>query len=551
MMRLLVPDKITDAKLLSSSVPEVEAPPWSSGETYGVGATVISPSSHSVFESLQAANLNRAPDTSPAWWVRRGPTNRWAMFDGSASTVSSSSDGAIIVDLDVGVVEDITFIDLVAAEIRITASGLDVTRSVPAPVAPATSVTLTIGALGFAGGALRISITGSGTVSVGNVSLGSYLSLGDTQHGVSLGIIDYSRKVTDDFGNISVVRRGYSRRVTARVAVLPDQVDTVSSQLAAVRATPCVWDVSPRHQAFSVYGYYTDWQFDIAFPTLAFFTITLESMYEEGYAVTPGASVSAPRTLAQLNFNGLPVVDEVAGHDIVLAGWTDNGLGYDYNARISTAVTLPSSTGSMENFGVAPEIGDGSNASPTARTRSNAALDPIDPPMGIDAVTYESFIYVPSTGGTLTDAGFEFDALILDANYDELEINFNLNLGATTGTDVADVSLDWAGIVDPILSAAVAGSATGLTVPRDQWVHVAAVVTRTSLRLFVDGIRVVDETISGMRSAGLAGCSFARMRVNPEKRVGTRPMYQGCTRLHSGELYVDDFTPPTDQFDYP
>lgn len=258
---------------------------------------------------------------------------------------------------------------------------------------------------------------------------------------------------------------------------------------------------------------------------------------------------TGPRTLAQMNFNSAPPVDEIGNHEILLDGWTDLGLGYDYNGRITSAVALPGSTGSFENFGTAPES-DLSAASPTVRSRSNSNLDPLDPPLGVDELTFESFIYV-SSDGTLADAGYEFECRVGDPSYDYLRIDFDINfVGATaTGDDWAYARVsgnNWDN--EAILPSDIENSILNQSWPRDQWIHVAAVVTRTSFRAFIGGVRVIDEPITAMRAAGFSECSFVRMEVNPEKRDGTAKMYQGSTRMFAAALYTDDFTPPTSQF---
>ena len=510
-MRLLVPNTVSDATLVSSSLPEDEALPWAAGVTYAAGDVVISTTTHSIFESLQAANTGRDPETSPAWWLRRGPTNRWAMFDGSASTLSTSDDGAIIVDLDAGAVEDATFVDLVADQVRITGAGVDITRSVPAPVAPATSVTLKIGGLGFGGGALRISITGSGTVSVGNVSLGEYVDLGETQHGASVSIIDYSRKVTDDFGNVSVVRRGYSRRVTARVAVLPSNVDTVSAQLAAVRATPCVWEVSPRHQALSVYGYYTDWQFDISFPTLAFFTITLESMYEEGFAVAPGGSVAPPpaepvKTLSLLHFDEEGLPDAVSTNSV----------------DISASAHQITSTNVFDGSAVTDEVYAIYSGAPADGRKITDT-----------GVTIEAWVVPTFSAGSPA----RFNYVVLDKATSSKQIYAGFwwqtatDGSATTFSAWCDATRNYSNYTGFYYSAPYSSSAL---------VHVALVLTTSSYAVYVNGTRVTSGSFSSAEYPDdllwddnaffiVRNSSTSTTFRTDEARLSNVPRYSGAT----------------------
>ena len=69
------------------------------GTTYGLGATVSS--GQRVYESLQAANLGKPlpvlPETVTAWWIDVGPTNKWAMFDAASNTQTISSSTITVV----------------------------------------------------------------------------------------------------------------------------------------------------------------------------------------------------------------------------------------------------------------------------------------------------------------------------------------------------------------------------------------------------------------------------------------------------------------------
>ncbi|MES2499268.1 MAG: hypothetical protein V4570_01930 [Pseudomonadota bacterium] len=89
-MKVLKTIAITDANLTSSTVPETDHAVWSSVTTYALGDRRIVLSSHKIYQSLQASNLNHDPlldtqndpDNPPVWWVEVSATNRWKPFDG-------------------------------------------------------------------------------------------------------------------------------------------------------------------------------------------------------------------------------------------------------------------------------------------------------------------------------------------------------------------------------------------------------------------------------------------------------------------------------------
>lgn len=68
---------ITDAMLIASSVPETAPAVWSNVTTYALGDQRSITGAHNSFDvyiSLQAANLNHAPASSPTWWRKQGTT---------------------------------------------------------------------------------------------------------------------------------------------------------------------------------------------------------------------------------------------------------------------------------------------------------------------------------------------------------------------------------------------------------------------------------------------------------------------------------------------
>lgn len=150
-LRVALPKPITDATLVSCSVPELAPALYSGGTSYGLDelAGVADGTAIDVYESLQAGNTGHSPAASPAWWrlvartyeahddegsyatgdividpvahvayesqvdantaplsdatkwVSLGPTNRWRMFDGRNAT-KTEANGFIEFDLLIG-----------------------------------------------------------------------------------------------------------------------------------------------------------------------------------------------------------------------------------------------------------------------------------------------------------------------------------------------------------------------------------------------------------------------------------------------------------------
>ena len=83
-MKLIEPQAI---RLLSSTVPENDAPAWDADTAYEIGDSVIH--EHRVYKAV-ADSTGKQPDQhsegTDAFWRLMGPTNRYAMLDQYVST---------------------------------------------------------------------------------------------------------------------------------------------------------------------------------------------------------------------------------------------------------------------------------------------------------------------------------------------------------------------------------------------------------------------------------------------------------------------------------
>lgn len=297
-MKVLKPTGVTDAVLVSSTLAESDAPAWSGATTYTTGQVVIA--GHRVWESLQSSNLNHNPvtDTSdPPYWLDVGPTNRWAMFDQVVNTRSSGA-APIVVELQPGIINAIGLIELQGTSARVqmhdgATQVYDQTRSLdgtpildwydyffePYDVA---SEVLFEGLPQYLTGIVTVTIAGTGTVACGGLIAGNAYSLGGVEYGATAGITDYSRKETNAFGVTTLVRRSYSRRSSQRLRLPKAQVRRVAALLADLRATPCLWigveDDTDSYAPLVVFGWYRDWQIEVAYARESLCSLEIEGM---------------------------------------------------------------------------------------------------------------------------------------------------------------------------------------------------------------------------------------------------------------------------------
>ena|GEM_PF-682348 len=126
---------------------------------------------------------------------------------------------------------------------------------------------------------VTVTVSNNGeTAILGELVMGSVLQIGDAQYGTSVGIIDFSRKETDQFGNYSVVERPFSKRAEYDVAIPSGQTGAFQIELAKRRTTPMVWIGDENKSETIVFGFYRDFDIVLDNPALSLGTITVEGL---------------------------------------------------------------------------------------------------------------------------------------------------------------------------------------------------------------------------------------------------------------------------------
>lgn len=255
-LRLLQPATVTEAMLTASNVPENDYAGWAAGTTYVLGARVIA--AHCIYESAVAGNVGNDPATGSSAWLNLGPTNRWAMFDEALGSATEQA-GSVAVMVDpIDPINAVALLDVTGTSVRVQAGTYD--RTVPIAASPGMATFLD---LPDTSGPITVTINGSGTVSVGTMLIGRLVDLGVTEASPTATITDYSRKETDDFGDVTVVERAWAKRMSVRALLRSDAVDLVASRIASVRARPCLWIGEDSLEALSIYGFFKDFSIEV------------------------------------------------------------------------------------------------------------------------------------------------------------------------------------------------------------------------------------------------------------------------------------------------
>ena len=297
-MKVLAPISITDAMLTSSTVAETDHAEWVAGTAYTAGQKVIRMATHRIYEAL-TSTTGDTPETSPTKWLDLGATNRWKAFDQKIGTATAQAD-SMEWGIDPGqTVGSVGLLELVAESVRVRVSdatdGLvyDSTQTLTGAITSADWFTYFFEPVSRRPFALfadlpsyrdpTITITVSGlageAVECGVCLLGTYTKFADAvRYGASAGIVDYSKKTVDDFGNVQITERAFSKRASWQMLVANTDIDNLQRTLASLRATPALYIGSDRFDATLVYGFYRDFDITIEFYTHSECSIELEGL---------------------------------------------------------------------------------------------------------------------------------------------------------------------------------------------------------------------------------------------------------------------------------
>ena len=127
----------------------------------------------------------------------------------------------------------------------------------------------------------RISVVISGTFTAcAAVVVGTVYGLGGTLIGPRLGITDYSRKETDEFGAATFVRRAYAKRLTCELLLNTSDLAGALAILSDLRATPAVYIAATTTELnpLLIYGWYRDFGITVAYATRCLCSLDLEGL---------------------------------------------------------------------------------------------------------------------------------------------------------------------------------------------------------------------------------------------------------------------------------
>jgi hypothetical protein len=131
------------------------------------------------------------------------------------------------------------------------------------------------------GSVIQVDVTpnGSEVPAIGCMSIGTARELGIAMSGFNVGIVDRSVKDEDEFGNMDVVERTYSKRMSGTLALESSAVDAVTNLLADYRAEVAMYVATGgSYSATTMLGYYKSFEMTVQGPVISYCFIDVEGL---------------------------------------------------------------------------------------------------------------------------------------------------------------------------------------------------------------------------------------------------------------------------------
>jgi hypothetical protein len=297
-MSIIKPNALAASALASTTAVDAFTA-YSASTAYALGASVNY--LNRTWQCIQAPSTGRTPDINPLYWVNIAPSNSWSMFDSSVGTLTSAV-GNLTVVLRPGAVGGLALLELTGKQLSIVMKdapgGVVIySKTILLDGAPIlsfydwfyasyeqlTDVVLTDLPTHFVSNELTITITGvtsSSTVSCGVCQMGELIPIGLTQLGATVGIVDYSKKTVDAFGNYTITKRAFSKRADFQVMSLKRDFNRIFRALADLRSTFCIY-IGTSTEGFEpliICGFYKDFSIDVAYTNTQLCNLSIEGL---------------------------------------------------------------------------------------------------------------------------------------------------------------------------------------------------------------------------------------------------------------------------------
>lgn len=296
-----VPFGITDAMLTSSTVAETDYTAWNAATAYTAGDFAIrtTATTHAIYLRLISGTTATAPEDDATNWVRVSATNRWKMFDMlSASPTTGASPLTVV--LEPGRISGLAIIGAVADSVTITlVDGVDTVYSETVSLdqtiienwddyffaefaQQANVVKLDLPT--YSDGVLTVTFTGTGTLSVEKLIVGTATEVGVIQSGARVRRRSFTAVERDDFGELTgITRRKSIPLVSQTLFIDKGLARRVRMALDLAKSCPCVFigfddDTDAYAELLTFVALCNDYEINLDHPETAVINTELEGI---------------------------------------------------------------------------------------------------------------------------------------------------------------------------------------------------------------------------------------------------------------------------------
>lgn len=277
---------------------------WVAATPYALNDLAVRTTTHRIYRRLVPGTTATAPESDTTNWIDNSSTSKYRPFDGETDNDSAligfytlafslflaGADALSIIGMR-GKTATVKVTDGAGGAVIYSASKTFSDDRFSYPAWPTAGnrwqlVDWHLFALpsGYPNAVAHIVISAGPTLTeyatVREIYFGAGFNIGGTKLGARVSITDYSRKETDAFGTVTLVRRNFSRRLSCEIEVPLADFQRVFSLLADLRATVCQWvpEASGSYQPMMMQGWYRDFSIAVSYPTYLLCTLEVESL---------------------------------------------------------------------------------------------------------------------------------------------------------------------------------------------------------------------------------------------------------------------------------
>lgn len=308
-MKIIRPLDLLDAQLIASNVVENDETEWDSsavviGDVRMVTTTAngASIANHEIYTAnTNHSNLDPTLEANRGagnGWDRTGTTNRWSAFNEILQELTTNADAITYEILPGETVNAVAILNANATSVTIR-----VNDPVEGDVYDETFSLVSFSAItewysyfyepivrfknlvdfnlpSFPDATIFIDIDELGeTVEAGEIVIGKTFVFGDSIHGSSFSITDFSTKATDPVtGAVTITPGAFQDLGDIDVKIETSRFSEIKDLLTFIRSTPIVWVADEDSPGTIIYGYYREFDIVLSGPTISDCILEIEGL---------------------------------------------------------------------------------------------------------------------------------------------------------------------------------------------------------------------------------------------------------------------------------